>query len=487
MNNIIQLSKEDKTFFSLVSSAIRANPFSDERNIINSKIADLPITTPYLKLITKVIEVVNHKINSLEKHRKANVNNYKDDDKEIMNSVFLFEFFHKFIEDFDNFIFDQIKAGDRAIKITFADKAFNFLGKRGIVGEDADYYFALCFQIRRAYYFIVHYLIGKSNCMKELRKRLWNNIFTFDIDLYNKYLLNKMEDFSTLILGETGTGKGAAAFAIGRSGFIPYDSKNQCFKESFNKSFISINLSQYPENLIESELFGHKKGAFTGATEDYKGILKLCSRYGAIFIDEIGEVSIPIQIKLLKVFQERIFNPVGSHEKIKFEGRIIAATNKDIKTIRNQKKFRDDFFYRLCSDIIEVPPLRQRINEDIEELYDLIKYLIKRIIGSESEELVNIVKDVILKNLGSNYTWPGNVRELEQCIRSILLKRDYKSVLFEKNQESDFINKIEKGTINVEELIKNYCKKLYSKYKSYQDVSNITGLDWRTVKKYIVN
>lgn len=487
MDKIFQFSKEDKNFFSLVSNAIRANPFSEERNIINSKIASLPSTTPYLKLITKVMEIVNHKINLLEKQGKANINNYANNDKNIMNSVFLFEFFHNFIEDFDKLIIDQINAGDISIKVPFAEKAFNYLNKRGIFGNDADYYFALCFQIRKAYYFIVNYLIGTSNCMKELRKRLWNNIFTSDIDLYNKYLLNKMEDFSTLILGETGTGKGAAAFAIGRSGFIPYDSKSQSFKESFNKSFISINLSQYPENLIESELFGHKKGAFTGATENYTGILKLCSRYGAIFLDEIGEVSIPIQIKLLKVFQERIFNPVGSHEKIKFEGRIIAATNKDIISIRNQKKIRDDFFYRLCSDIIEVPPLRQRIKEDIKELYDLINYSIKNIIGNESEELTILVKDVILNKLGADYNWPGNVRELEQCIRSILLKRDYKVILNEKNQEPDFIDKIKEGTINIEELIKGYCKSLYNKYNSYQDVSNITGLDWRTVKKYIVN
>jgi sigma54-dependent transcription regulator len=95
--------------------------------------------------------------------------------------------------------------------------------------------------------------------------------------------------------------------AIGRSGFIPFDRKKGCFKESFTRSFIAINLSQYPETLIESELFGHCKGAFTGAVEDYEGVFDRCSPFGAILLDEIGEVGEPIQIKLLQVIQERVF------------------------------------------------------------------------------------------------------------------------------------------------------------------------------------
>src|SRR5438552_12916529 len=185
-------------------------------------------------------------------------------------------------------------------------------------------------------------LIGQSPCMKELRRHLWNNIFTHDVRCYDRYLWNRMEDFSTLLLGETGTGKGTAAAAIGRSGFIPFDEKKGCFAESFTRGFIALNLSQYPETLIESELFGHKKGAFTGAIEAHEGIFSRCSAYGAIFLDEIGEVSASLQIKLLQVLQERTFSPVGSHETLRFRGRVIAATNQPIDHLR--QRIRDDFF-----------------------------------------------------------------------------------------------------------------------------------------------
>ena len=163
-------------------------------------------------------------------------------------------------------------------------------------------------------------------------------------------------DFSTILLGETGTGKGAAAAAIGRSGFIPFDPDHQRFSGSFTDSFISINLSQFSEALLESELFGHRKGAFTGAIEHHDGILTRCSSHGAIFLDGIGDVSIPAQIKLLNVLDERVFSPVGSHERLCFEGRIIAATHRDIHTLRTKGSFRDDFYCRLSSDCIHVPP-----------------------------------------------------------------------------------------------------------------------------------
>mgnify|MGYP001027021373 CR=1 FL=1 len=140
---------------------------------------------------------------------------------------------------------------------------------------------------------------------------------------------------------------------------------------------------------------------------------------------EIGEISIPIQIKLLQVLQERVFSPVGSHQEGRFQGRVIAATNRSLEEIRRQRVFRDDSYYRLCSDIIVVPPLRQRIREAPQELDDLLAHTVARMVGAPSPELVGMVKAVVDARLGPDYPWPGNVRELEQCVRRVLLKKDY--------------------------------------------------------------
>jgi len=297
--------------------------------------------------------------------------------------------------------------------------------RKGYSDEEKRRAFALTFQLWRAYYFIVRTLVGRSSLMKKLRQRLWNNVFTHNIDFYLQYLWNRMEDFSTIIAGETGTGKGTAAMAIGRSGFIPFDEINSRFVESFAQSFVTLNLSQFPEALIESELFGHKKGAFTGAVDDHEGVLQRCSRYGAIFLDEIGEVSFPIQIKLLKVLEERLFSPVGSHEIHRFEGRIIAATNRDLDELVGKGVMRSDFYYRLCSDIITVVPLRDRIKDDPRELDDLLGVIVTKILGVNAPEAIDHLRGLIVEQLGLNYDWPGNVRELAQCVRRLLLNKRY--------------------------------------------------------------
>jgi transcriptional regulator with GAF, ATPase, and Fis domain len=355
----------------------------------------------------------------------------------------------------------------------------------GFERSDACRYVGMFYQIRRAYFFISKVLVGDSACMKQLRARLWENIFTHKIEWYECCLWNRMEDFSTLLLGETGSGKGAAAAAIGRSGFIPFNPQIQKFEESFTRAFVSINLSQYPEALIESELFGHRKGAFTGAIEKHDGIFSKCSPHGAIFLDEIGDVSIPVQIKLLQVLQERTFSPVGGHEKIRFEGRVIAATNKSLDTLRREGTFRDDFYYRLCSDVITVPPLRQRIRESSHELDMLVSHLLQRICG---KDLHLPMLEVLRREPGKNYAWPGNVRELEQAIRRIMLTGAYAGDDgVESREEIALGHAVEAGSLSARELVEKYCRDLYDQYGNYGEVARRTGLDWRTVKKNIAN
>ncbi len=399
-----RLKAEEKEFFSIVSQAVLANPFSDERMEIDLKIVGMFPKVPLNQIVKEAVGEVRRRIEELESRGMCDINQFSGKDRQILTSACLFDIFYTFVGQFDGLIQEQIKAGEKSLKASFAGDVLAIFKNRGFSHEEALHFFALFYQLRRAYYFIHRGLVGRSQCMKKLRESLWNKVFTYDLDLYNRFLWNRMEDFSTLILGETGAGKGAAAMAIGRSGFIPFDEKKACFTESFNSSFVSMNLSQFSENLIESELFGHTKGAFTGAVSDHEGIFDRCSPHGSIFLDEIGEVSTPVQIKLLKVLEERVYSPVGSHDEKRFQGRIIAATNRSIHEIRNKSLLRDDFFYRLCSDTIIVPPLRQRIEEDSGELDDLLELTIERITGQPSQELTRLIKKTIDNELGNNYS-----------------------------------------------------------------------------------
>jgi len=258
--------------------------------------------------------------------------------------------------------------------------------------------------------------------------------------------------------------------------------------ENFTQSFVTLNLSQFPEALIESELFGHRKGAFTGAVEDHAGILQRCSHHGAIFLDEIGEVSHPIQIKLLKVLEERRFSPVGSHEVYRFDGRIVAATNRPVDDLVTNGIMRSDFYYRLCSDIITVAPLRDRIKDDPHELEDLLSVIVTKILGVEAPEVVDRLRSLIFAQIGLDYAWPGNVRELAQCVRRLLLNQRYKGLPAEgTGRSSRFVMDLAKGSIDAQTLVKRYCHSLYRRHGTYGEVARRTKLDRRTVKKYITD
>ena len=466
-----------------IAKAAYINPFSEERIKIDKEISgdDKNHTRDYL--IKKVVEITKQTIPKLKK-----INDYSSEEKQDVVYLYLFDIYHKYRDEFDNLIVRQIAAGDDSLKVLFANSAISDLINYGFSEVEAVRYFSIFYQMRRAFYFIFNTLSGVSDCMRKFHCSLWDNIFTHDIRWYEKILCARMEDFSTLLLGETGTGKGTAAAAIGRSGFIPFNTGTGKFEESFTKTFIEINLSQFPETLIESELFGHKRGAFTGAVEAHNGVFSLSSFYGSIFLDEIGDVSIPVQIKLLRVLQDRTFSPVGSHKKLRFDGRVIAATNKPINKLRQEGIFRDDFFYRLCSDMITVPSLRQRISENSFELSLLLKKTINKITGEDSKEIYDMVYKTVVEKLGKNYPWPGNVRELEQCVRRILLTKNYNADLKNISQDlsGKIIDSVENGNYDAQNLIADYCKLLYQRYGTYQDAARITKLDRRTVKKYIM-
>jgi two-component system response regulator PilR (NtrC family) len=206
-----------------------------------------------------------------------------------------------------------------------------------------------------------------------------------------------------LITGESGTGKELIAMAIHEE------------SDRRTEPFMVINCSGIPETLMESELFGHKKGAFTGATQDKKGLFEVADK-GTIFLDEIGELSIPIQVKLLRVVQERVFKAVGSNEDISVDIRFISATNKELEKEVIAGRFREDLFYRLNVIEIKLPPLRERK----EDLRLLAQHFLEKYTKEMGKKIAKISSYAI--DLLNKYDFPGNIRELENLIeRSVAL------------------------------------------------------------------
>ncbi len=205
-------------------------------------------------------------------------------------------------------------------------------------------------------------------------------------------------DVPVLILGESGTGKELTARAIHRLSYRK------------NGPFVVINCGAIPENLLESELFGHEKGAFTGATVQRKGKIEYAEK-GTLFLDEIGELSLSLQIKLLRFLQDHIIERIGGRENISVDVRIIAATNKDLGKSAAEGKFRDDLFYRLSVVNITLPALRERGSD----LYLLAKTFL-HVYGAEYKKRLRGFQADALRSI-EGYSWPGNVRELENRIK----------------------------------------------------------------------
>jgi DNA-binding NtrC family response regulator len=487
MGKRAHIEPANREFFTLIAQTAFCNPFSEQRSELDARIvghAVEPFSEAHLDEVTRAI---SSRVEKMESEGLADVRKYSGADHELMQTFFLFELFHVYCRAMDQLILDQVKLGAEPAPVKFAGELLERMRRRGIGAAESARFLSIFYQLRRAYHFIVRGLIGHSPCMREFRRHLWQNVFTREIRLYERYLWDRMEDFSTLLLGETGTGKGAAAAAIGRSGYIPFDERQGRFAESFMRGFIALNLSQFPETLVESELFGHRKGAFTGAVEAHQGVLARCSPYGAIFLDEIGDVPVPVQIKLLQVLQDRTFCPVGSHEMARFHGRVIAATNRPLETLRASNLFREDFFYRLCSDVIQVPPLRQRLQEDPAELRHLLEHMLAGMTGGPANELVGEVETALQRAVGGNYPWPGNVRELEQAVRRILLTGDYTGSARPRSNgpREQLVSGIEGGTLDADGLLAGYCRVLYEKERTYEAVARRTNLDRRTVKSYL--
>ncbi len=247
------------------------------------------------------------------------------------------------------------------------------------------------------------------NLRREVQKEFnFDNIISADSNMQNVFkLVSKVldNDISVLINGESGTGKELIARAIHFNG------------NRKDSPFIVVNCASIPRELLESELFGHEKGAFTGAHQRKIGKFEMAAN-GTIFLDEIGEMEMSLQAKILRVIQNKEFERVGGTEIIKTNVRIISATNKDLKKAVEEKEFREDLYYRLNSFPILLPPIRERRGD--------IVVLIDHFISKFNEKLAKNIKGVSKKALKAlyDYEWPGNVRELENTIERCVILAD---------------------------------------------------------------
>ena len=319
-----------------------------------------------------------------------------------------------------------------------------------------------------------------------LRAAVWQSIFSHDLHRYQRVLFERMGDLNTLVTGPSGTGKELVARAIGLSRYVPFDPKTAEFRGDIAGEFHAVNLSSLSPTLIESELFGHEKGAFTGALANRAGWFEVCGASGSVFLDEIGEIPTDLQVKLLRVLEERTFVPLGDSAPRLFAGKIIAATNRDLAEDMREGRFREDLYYRLCADVILTPSLAEQLAEAPDELAPLVRFLAVRLMGEtgEVDEFVAEAVAFIDGNLGPDYPWPGNVRELEQCVRNLLLRREYRPVAAaaRSDPEAALVAGVRAGRLSAEELLTGYVTLVYSRSGTYEEAARLLGLDRRTVK-----
>lgn len=282
-------------------------------------------------------------------------------------------------------------------------------------------------------------------------------------------------DISVLIDGESGTGKELIARAI-------HEHSSRA-----HNPFIVVNCGALPESLLESELFGHVRGAFTGATHNKKGLIE-AANHGTIFLDEIGETSLAMQVKLLRFLQEGEIKPVGSHQTQKVDVRLITATNRDLEEMIAQGLFRQDLYYRLNVIQITIPPLR----EHREDILPLAEFFTKRFAEKIHKTIYGIDEEA--QRLLCEYDWPGNVRQLENaieraaalCLGKYLSKADFPANMFKPSATNHHADAADLSLKNLEK--KHIAATLQEFEWNYDLVAKILGIGrttlWRKMKEY---
>ncbi|HCE46243.1 MAG TPA: sigma-54-dependent Fis family transcriptional regulator [Lentisphaeria bacterium] len=482
-----------------ISSLNYANPFLEERQMLDKTILgeDYIDAGPVWSLSTtgkqdlnveriktKTSWIVEKMYGKISGNGKVQISK---EEKDLYANLVIYHLFEQFRSSFIEYIAgkENEPVGFYGDFLTELERLTRLPGCNISLPYQPSHLFAMYFQIHRAFRYIFRYIVGGSMPTARLRASVWQSIFTHNMSRYSRTFYPRMNDITTLITGPSGTGKELVARAIAFCRYIPFDAGKLQFEQNYLDQFSPLHLSAMSHNLIESELFGHRKGAFTGALEDRASWLENSSQYGTVFLDEIGEINEEIQVKLLRLLQERIFHRVGETKPRVFKGKIIAATNRNLESAMNDGRFRKDLYYRICADMVTTPSLREQLDDSPGEIENLVEFLCTRILGEEnSASLAKETLSWIKKELGPSYEWPGNVRELEQCVFNILVRGSYNPPA-RNDRNTNLSEAVSTGDMTADELINRYCLSIYRRTRSYAETSKILELDRRTVKSRI--
>jgi transcriptional regulator with AAA-type ATPase domain len=283
--------------------------------------------------------------------------------------------------------------------------------------------FAVFFQIRRVFHYLIGDLLGTTLALAKLRASVWASILSCDVFRYHRSLYQEGDDLPTLVTGPTGTGKDVVARVIGRCRYVAFDVEGRRFVADHHRTYHAVNLSELAPSVLESELFGHVRGAFTGALCDSQpGWLEQIKVGGTLFLDEIGDLPLSVQVKLLRVIQNREFSRVGSREVLPFHGKLVTATHRDLGAMMRREEFRADLYYRISVDRITTPSLRAQLDEAPGELGRLVRSIVSRrkLARSDVDATTERVEAWILRHAPADYAWSGNMRELADCVGSVV-------------------------------------------------------------------
>ncbi|MFO0757608.1 MAG: sigma 54-interacting transcriptional regulator [Byssovorax sp.] len=287
---------------------------------------------------------------------------------------------------------------------------------------DAAHLFAVLYQVYRALFFISTKIRGTAPAAAAARASIWRAALGNDLGAYVAGLYRRIDEIPVLITGETGTGKELAAECLAHARYIPFDPVKKQFERTHVAGFFVRNLCEVPRELMESSLFGHLRGSFTGATADARGCLGLPRQYEMLFLDEIGELPEPVQVKLLRPLQSREYLPIGETMPLKLQGRHLFATHRDLEALCREGRFRTDLYERIHGARVHMPPLRQMLAEDPASLRHYLRAFVAGTIdrAAHVERWTERAANAIEASL-PGYAWPRNLRELKHFTERYIL------------------------------------------------------------------